>query len=257
MSEPNALAQQLATLASRETVDETGARVISEDGNPAPVAAIVGEIDGTVLERCLVFQCGHATVSIVAAGRRLRGIISVSPQNDQAVIGQVLSREEPEGVQAAYDLLQDICGEADRLTVRSLPPEAFGKGGERGISATGLAELWDLATQTEPKPPIEQFLSANAAAFSSVLHVRDGEIILTEGNFEALQSIWSTQVEAFRKAHKKTVRGEEGAQLICLNGAFDDGLSAAMALYEGDIVLVAYDAGSFGKMQASWQRIFA
>ncbi|MEJ8561778.1 hypothetical protein QTO30_11475 [Yoonia sp. GPGPB17] len=142
------------------------------------------------------------------------------------------------------------------MTVRSLPPEPFGKGGERGISAKGLTELWGVSLDTTPKPPMEQFLSANADAFLSLLHVRKGEIVTTAGDFAALQTIWSTQVDAFRKAHSKTLRGEEGAQLVCLDSAFDDGSSAAMALYENEVALVAYKAERFGHMQSSWQRIF-
>lgn len=257
MSEPNALAQKLAILALRETVDDTGARIISEGGNPDPVTAILREVDDTVLERCLAFDCGTATINVIAAGRRLRGIYSVSPDHDAKIIGQVLSREEPEGVQAAFDLLNDLCGEADRLTVRSIPPEPFGKGGERGVSANGLAELWGITTDGTPKPPMEQFLSVNAAAFSSVLHIRGGEVVSTAGDFKALQKIWKTQVDAFREAHKKTLRGEEGAQLVCLEGAFDDGSSAAMALCENEVALVAYNTERFGHMQSSWHRIFA
>lgn len=257
MSEPNALAQKLATLASKESLDDTGARIISQAGTPDPIAAILREVDDTVLERCLTFTCGNTTIAIIAAGRRLRGIFGITPQSDATIIGHVLSREEPEGVQAAFDLLNDLCGDADHLTVRSAPPEHFGKGGERGISAHGLTELWGVATDAEPKPPMEQFLSVNAAAFSSVLHVRKGEIVSKAGDFKALQTIWTSQVDAFREAHKKTLRGEEGAQLVCLEGAFDDGSSAAMAIYEDEVVLVAYQAEDFGHMQSSWQRIFS
>lgn len=257
MSESNALAEKIATLALRETLDPSGARVISEGGSPDPVVAILREVDETVLERCLAFDCGQISLRVIASGRRLRGILDASLANDADVIGQVLSREEPEGVQAAFDLLQSICASADRVSVRSLPPEPFGKSGERGISAMGLAELWGVAMGGEPKPPMERFLSVNATAFSSVLHVRKGEIISTAGDFKALKAIWSEQVEAFREAHRKTVRGEEGAQLICLENAFDDGSSAAMALYENDVALVAYQAERFGHMQSSWQRIFA
>lgn len=259
MSELNALAQKLAVLSAREIVDQTGARMISEGGSPAPVAAILREVDDTVLERCLAFTCGNATIQIIAAGRRMRGILSVSPKSNADVIGQVLSREEPDMVQAAADLLEELCGKAENMTVRSLPPQPFGKGGERGISADGLAELWGVAlaeVDTGPKPPMEQFLTVNAPAFSSLLHICNSEIVSTAGDFAALQTIWSTQVEAFRKAHKKTLRGEEGAQLICLDSAFDDGHSAALALYEDHVALIAYEAERFGAIQASWQRIF-
>ncbi len=256
MSELNALAEKLAVLTSRETVDETGARTICEGGSPAPITAILREVDDTVLERCLSFDCGTSTINIVAAGRRLRGILSVTPDQDADIIGQILSREEPDGVQAAYDLLQGLCGDADHLTVRSTPPEPFGKGGERGISAKGLAALWGVTMDTAPKPPLEKFLDLNAAGFSAILHVRKGQIVTTSGDFAALQTIWTTQVDAFREAHKKTMRGEEGAQLICLDSAFDDGSSAAMLLYEDEVALVAYQTERFGQMQSSWQRVF-
>ncbi|KQI71723.1 hypothetical protein AN191_12135 [Loktanella sp. 5RATIMAR09] len=260
MSELNALAQKLAVLSARDVVDQTGARMISEGGLPSPLAAILREVDDTVLERCLAFRCGDTTVRIIAAGRRMRGILSVSPKSDADVIGQVLSREDPDVVQAAHDLLQTLCGNAENMTVRSLPSEPFGNSGERGISALGLAELWDVAlaeADSTPKPPMEQFLTVNAPAFSSVLHIYNGEIVTKEGDFAALQAIWSTQVEAFREAHRKTLRGEEAAQLICLDGAFDNGNSAALALYENHVALIAYEAERFGAMQASWQRIFA
>lgn len=257
MSESNALADKLAVLASRETFDATGARTICDGGHPDPIAAILREVDDTVLERCLSFDYGSGTITIVAAGRRLRGILSVTPNQDADIIGQILSREEPDGVQDAFDLLKSLCGAAEHMTVRSLPPEPFGKGGERGISANGLAELWGVTMDTTPKPPLEHFLGANADAFSSLLHVRKGKVISTAGDFAALQTIWSTQVDAFREAHKKTMRGEEGAQLICLDSAFDDGSSAAMVLYEDEIALVAYRAERFGQMQSSWQRVFS
>ena len=256
MSEEDALAQKLAALIASVEIDDSGARVISVDGEPAPITAILREVDDTVLERCLAFDCGDTTITVVAAGRRLRGIVNVTPQNDAEIIGQVISREEPEGVQAAFDLLQSLCADADKMTVRSLPSEPFGKGGERGISAKGLTELWGVTMDIIPKPPMDKFLSANAATFLSVLHVREGKVVSTSGDVKPLQQIWKSQVDDFRKAHAKMVRGEERAQFVCLESAFDDGTSAALALYENEIALVAYQGENFGKMQSSWQRIF-
>jgi len=257
MSDLNALTRKLAALTAGDAVFEASGRVIFDGDDSAPVASILREVDDTILERTLSFTAGKATINIIAAGRRMRGIESVSPHRDDAMIGQVLLREEPERVQAVFELLQDLCGDAQKITVRSLPPEPFGKGGERGISAHGLADLWNIETEVVPKPPLEQFLAKNASVFSSLLHVRKGEVLSTSGDIAALQKIWSTQVQAFREAHNKTVKGEVDAQLICLDGAFDDGTSAAMALYEKDIALIAYEAEHFGTMQSSWQRIFA
>lgn len=260
MSEVNALEQKIAVLSARESVDETGARVISEGGSPSPIAAILREVGDTVLERCLAFHCSTTTMHIIAAGRRMRGILGVSPTVDAPVIGQVLSREEPDLVQAAYDLLVAHFGSAATLSVRSLPTEPFGKGGERGISADGLATLWDVASTSEavsPEAPMDAFLSANAAIFSSSLHIHKGEIIATSGDVAALETVWNTQVSAFRETYTKTLHGGADPQLISLERAFDDGASAALAFYEDHAALMVYNSDSFAAMQASWQRIFA
>ncbi|MEJ8561777.1 hypothetical protein QTO30_11470 [Yoonia sp. GPGPB17] len=67
MSEPNALAQKLAMLTSGDTLDQSGARLVSVDGDPVPITAILREVDDTVLERFLAFSCGDTTIEVVAA----------------------------------------------------------------------------------------------------------------------------------------------------------------------------------------------
>lgn len=256
MSELNALAKKLAELASDNAVFDAGARVISETGEPAPIAAILREIDDTVLERNLEFRTADATINLIASGRRLRGILRVVPDTQSGAIGQSLAREEPAVVQAAYDLLHKMCGNTDHLTVRHLAPEPFGQSGERGISAQGLSELWNTDMDAAPKPPMERFLAANASGFSSLLHIRQGEVVATAGEVKALQTIWKSQVDDFRKAHKKALAGEDGPQLISLDGALSEGASAAVAIFEKDLALIAYQSDHFGRMQSSWQRIF-
>lgn len=257
MSDLNALADKISALAAQDVVVEAEGRALDIEDGASSVAAILREVNDTVLERTLVFTCDTATIHAVAAGRRLRGILRVAPEADAAIIGKILSREEPEGVQSAFELLESLCHDTAKMTVKVLPAEPFGKGGERGISANGLAELWGITTEQEPKPPMDQFLSVNAASFKSLLHVRKGEIMSTSGDFAKLQDIWNTQVQAFREAHSKIAKGEAGAQLICLDSAFDDGTSAAMALFEKDVAIIAYQSEHFGNMQSSWQRIFA
>lgn len=257
MSDLDALAQKLAALVSKQDVFDAGARVISLGGAPAPMAAILGEIDETVLERNLEFKSDKSTTNLIVAGRRLRGIQAVTPPSDSKVIGQTISREEPELVQAASELLSDLFADADRLTVRSLAPEPFGKGGERGISAHGLAELWRIEMDAAPKPPMERFLRANGDNIASLMHVSNDEIAATSGDFEALQEIWSTQVKEFREKHDKALNGEDGPKLIFLEGALDDGTSAALALADNDMALFAYQTDKLDALHASWRSIFA
>ncbi len=59
MSDMTALTDRLSALAAVDEVFVAGARVISQDGGPVALAAILREIDSTVLERTLVFGFGN------------------------------------------------------------------------------------------------------------------------------------------------------------------------------------------------------
>ncbi len=257
MSEINALAQKLMTLISDDVEFEAGARVVSRGGVPDPITAILDEIDNTVLERNLEFSADANTVNLIAGGRRLRGVLAVSPESHAHIVGKTLSREEPELVQATSALLSEMFGGADRLTVRSLASEPFGEeSGERGISARRLAELWEQDADETPKSPMERFLKYNASALKSVMHVNKGEIISTVGDFSALQGMWNNQVMEFRKTNKNMLTGKEGPQLICLEGALDDGSAAALVIADNEIALMAYEPDKLSAMQSSWRGIF-
>lgn len=258
MSDLNALAQKLKALAAQDDVFDNGARVISQGGIPAPLDALLDVVDDTVLERRLDFAAGDAVVSLIAAGRRLRGLIAVSPATPTTaqLIGATLSRQEPELIDAAYDVLSETLGRATRLTVRSHPAEPFGSSGERGIAAVDLAELWQDSDTTEPLPPMGQFLRANRAALSAVLHVSGDEVLTSRGDVAGLQAIWDTQVEAFLQAQESQPSHKDGPQLICLEGAIDGDAAAALALADEDVALMVYDPAQLGALHASWQAIF-
>ena len=258
MSDMIALAQKLNALAAHDDVFDDGARVISQGGVPAPMTAFLAVVDETVLERRLDFAAGDVVVSVIAAGRRLRGMIAVSPAAGDHIdlFGKTLSRQEPEMLDAAFALLTDIFTGAARLTVRSLPAEPFGSGGERGISASGLAEIWQIDISETPLPPMSRFLRVNETAFSAVLHVSAGDILATYGDIAGLQSIWDTQVDAFLRAQESLPNHQDGPKLICLEGALDDGNTAALALAGDDVALMVYDPAKLGALHASWRSIF-
>ncbi|MDP5085964.1 MAG: hypothetical protein NWQ23_11130 [Yoonia sp.] len=256
MSDLNALAQKISALTAQDVVFEAGSRVISQGGSPAPLDSVLAEIDDTVLERNLEFTADTQKINLIVAGRRLRGVLAVSSMGAEDVIGKTVSREEPDLLLAVADLISSICSSANRLTVRSLAPEPFGTGGERGISAQGLAEIWQVETDQAPQTPMGRFLNTNKSAFSAVLHVVDDEIVATFGDFDTLQTIWETQVAAFQARQKKTLNADDGPQLICFDGALEDGTAAALALADEDVVLIAYPANNIGAVHSSWRAIF-
>ncbi len=257
MSELNALAQKLNALTTTREVFDAGDRVISKSGVPAPINAILNEIDNTILERNLAFTTDSSTINLIVSGRRLRGFLTVSPDvpNAVPVLGQTLARDVPDVVQAASKLLSELCASASWMTVRSLPPEPFGSGGDRGISARGLADLWQVEMDETPQPPMARFLGSNATAMAAMMHVSYGHVVSSSGDIDALQSIWDTQVAAFRKSHKQHLNPDDGPQLICLEGALDNGMAAALAVCGGDVALIAYQPDHLGAMLASWRAL--
>ncbi len=258
MSDMNVLAQKLNALATHDDVFDGGARVISQGGMPALMTAFLSVIDETVLERRLDFAADDTVISVIASGRRLRGLISVSPAMDGTadITGTTLSRQEPAILDAAFALLSNVFGTAARLTVRSLPTEPFGAGGERGISASGLAEIWQIGIDDTPMLPMSRFLRDNEAAFSAVLHVSAGDILATNGDVADLQSIWDTQVDAFLRAQESLPSHQDGPKLLCFEGALGDGNAAALALAGDDVALMVYDPAKLGALHASWRSIF-
>lgn len=257
MNALDTLARKLAALAKTDDVFEAGARTISVDGTPDPLTAILNEIDDTVLERTLEFKAGETTFALNVSGRRLRGVVFVQPaeKDTASVAGKVLMRDEPQVAQATLALLDSLCASAARVTVISKPPAPFGKGGDRGISAEGLSDLWQAQKPDVLQSPIPRFLTANAGGILAALHLNAGEVIATTGDVAALSTIWDTQVKAFRKMQRKHLSSTEGPQLFCFEGALGNGTAAALALAGDDIALVSYLPDDTGKLLSTWRAV--
>ncbi len=251
-----ALTEKLSALAAEDDVFVAGARVIAQDGGQVALAAILREIDATILERTLVFGIGDVSASLIVAGRRLKGLLSVSGSSD-AAIGQSLSREEPKILQAAGDLMTSLCDKASRVTVRAEPIQPFSKGGDAGISAKGLAELWNVDLNARPLPPIARFLAANASVLGGHLLISGADIVESAGETEALQLIWDEQVMTLRKSQKAIAKKQAGAQMMCFDGAMGAGTAVAFAVAGDDACICAFASDQIATLTASWQSIIS
>ena len=259
MSDLTALAQKLASLHSSDDQFEHGARVIAQGGSPSGMAALIRAIDDTVLERRLEIMTGTHIVTVVAAGRRLRGIASVVPPKTKSarLVGEPLSRDDNKTLVAAGELLASLLGPAPRLTLRSLPAETFGRSGDRGVSAAMLAETWDINLDEAPLPPLDRFLNSNGGAIKAYLHTRAGAVVATGGDVSALQNIHDTQLEDFLATRGQLPGHAEGPQLMSVEGVLGKEQAVALAQTDDDVVLLVYDPAALGQIYASWQAIFS
>ncbi|PRY75294.1 hypothetical protein CLV80_113104 [Yoonia maritima] len=254
MSDTSIIANKLAALLSEDEIYVGRARIISQSGAPTPLAALLNEIDATVLERTLVFSIDDVNVSMIVAGRRLRGLVDVSGNLPEAesVIGKVLSRDEPETLQAAGDLMMLLCASASQVTVRSLPSQPFGTSAEAGISAAGLAKLWHIDLDAKPVALIERFFAAHSNGMTAYLYVSNGDVAKTVGDVAMLDALWSTQIATFRKRHRSVLPQQEGPRLICLNEPLGENTTVAVAIDGNDVGLFSYKPSQMPKLVSAW-----
>ena len=227
------------------------------DGSSQPQGWVLAGRVPALAKSCAAAQLADLRNTHRVSGRRLRGVLSASPtpKDASSVIGHMLSRDEPDVLSATCELLHTLFDLQTEVTVKSLPPEPFGKGGDRGISARSLAEIWQIDLDETPQPPMVRFLAANVGAISAMLHVSDGETVANSGDSDALETIWDTQVLAFQKSQKAYRTADDGPQLICLEGALADDTAAALALAGDDVALIAYQPDHLAAMLASWHAI--
>jgi hypothetical protein len=203
-----------------------------------------------------VFGIGAATVHAVVAGRRLRGIVEISTDLSgvDAVVGQVLSREDTETLAALGALLKRLCATAPNVTVHSAPARMLGSSAEAGVSTTVMASTWDVDPDAKTQSPIARFLAANAPLITASLHVVDGQAPQTMGDATALQTVWETQVTSFRRRHKTLLGKQDGPILICLENALpDQGLALAVA--DGEQCLISCPLDRIVELVPSWNAI--
>ncbi|WP_296422864.1 hypothetical protein [Yoonia sp.] len=253
MSNTSAIASKLAGLSAEGGVFTDGQRVISQAGAPPALVAILREIDDTVLERTLVFNIGKTALSLVVAGRRLRGLAAMTgdiPGMDD-VVGQGLSHEDPEILRAAGAIMTQICKGDQTLTVRSTPVRPIGTSSEVGVSVSVLATHWQVDLDAKPPSPMSRFLAANAAAIAASTCAVDGNPPETRGDTTTLEAIWDAQLAAFRRRHKAILGRQEGPTLVCLDAALD-GRPLALAVVGPEVCLFSYTRAMLLPLLASW-----
>ena len=260
MTDLTAISNKIAALLAEDTVfADGGARVLNHDGSPTPLTAILNEIDNTVLERTLIFELAGVSIAAVVAGRRFRGIVEINgdaPGAD-AIVGQAISTEDPDTLQAVGALLTGLSEVAGTVTVRHEPVRPIGGSGDAGVSANRLADLWVTDADAGPAPPIERFLSANSSRITGSVYVSDGAVIKSEGESAPLETIWDEQIPEFRARQAKLKSAQDGPMLTCLEGAIGGGAGAALAVFDEEACLFSFESEAIPNIITSWIGITA
>lgn len=254
MTDLNSLVQKLQALAADDAAFVSGARVICDDGVPAPLTAILTEIDTHVLERELTFDIDGATLRIVVAGRRLRGVLGAQDIPDD-VLGKVVSHDDPETLEKIGIYLQRLCQDARRVTLRSAVAPKFGKPSEPGVPAKALAQIWQHRSAAPTPSAMVRFLSSNATAVTDFLLIHDDKIVTTKGDDALLDTIWHDQAQGLRSQQKAIFPQHDGAVLICLDTGAEQSRAPAIAVIGLETAVFCYRPAQLSQILANWQMV--
>lgn len=250
----NTLAQKLAALSSEGETFENGRRVISDGTEPAVLTAILAEVDMTVLPRKLTFRMDASEITLVAGGRRLRGLVRASKdiKGVTGVLGKALSREEPEIIDGLRGILDQFIATASQLTVESDEPDAMGGQTEAGVTAKTLADMWDVTINVAPATPMQTFLRACGPLATAWIVLADNQANTTGGDGTQLNALKDALDHQWSKFSGSVDQLTGEAGFICLNNALGDVGSVAIAKLAGEAALICYDANNMSELHEAW-----
>ena len=196
MSEFARLEEKLTKLRQRERVAGEG-RKLRGRGGDALLAALVTEIDETILPRRLSVATPVGHVHLAVANRRLQAVLSPVPEGMPADLGDhAMPDIEDPLVAALGEALKAILADAENVPiVATRPSQTFAS--DIGVPAVQLPRIWTVAEPVAAKP--EDILSDFLGALdSSVAWLRiEGEEVTSQGGDDAAITALSEQAAIF------------------------------------------------------------
>ncbi|MEL6571181.1 MAG: hypothetical protein AAFQ64_05965 [Pseudomonadota bacterium] len=248
------LAQKLAALSSAGDTFANGLRVISDGAEPPVLTAILSEVDMTVLPRKLTFKMGESEITLVAGGRRLRGLVKASKDIKGVIghLGKALNRDDGALLEGLRGIIDQFSATSGRMTVESDEPDAMGGQTDAGITAADLAEIWMVELNSAPKSPLQQFLRDSADLSDAWVVMADGAETTHHGDGEKLNALkdalankWATFSESVDQ-----LTGESG--IIALNNALGDQGSIAIVKTSNEAAVICYSTGNMADLHNAW-----
>ncbi|MEM0934689.1 MAG: hypothetical protein AAF646_03760 [Pseudomonadota bacterium] len=176
MTGPDDLLRKLGALSEATARFGVNGRVISENGLPSPVQAVLTEIGETVLAQDLTFHFGESgSLTLVVSGHRVLALRDVQgllmPSVAAQLVGKPLS-PTPDPVQRAFlSLLMQIDLLTDPVEVASETGAPFAAPPGAGLGVERLAALVGVTYPVVPPSQFDRFRAVLQPAPSSWLEV--------------------------------------------------------------------------------------
>lgn len=256
MAEIKTLADRIAALASENPAFEAKARVL--DLTDGGLAAILDEIDATVLSARLRFDAGAGHLSLDVAGRRLLRVAEAGGTTSVPadLLGATLSADTPDDLKAAATLLQAFGAGAATLRVAAEPANGAARGDS--VSVAALRTALEAPEPADQVSPMDKMLEGCGDHIKAALRLEGKTVAQTAGSIahvQALKSALSGQLETFLEARAATCASHTDPSLTLLQDAAGPGLGLCLAVIADERTLLAYDTGAVGEIFAVWKTV--
>lgn len=256
-----------------------GARVVAEIGHRNPLAAILREVNETVLARSLCFESGSgSSLTLEVAGRR---VLRLTGATGLAGAESCLAAPalEDEHKDALIKLLQALAAPRSELRVMSAPPGRGSDGVSVGLPVALLAdlcliELNDAGEAEEPEPVAEPpepatgveieagdeaFLARFAARMGPTLAAwlisggsRDGKSDGPEEMVSHLRGFLDDESESIARQLDLVSMVPAGPVCIALGAALSEGHGILCARAEGGTLLGVIEGDATQSLLTAW-----
>ena len=261
MSEFARLEEKLAKLRQRERAPGEG-RKLRGAGADALLAAMVTEIDETILPRRLTFETRNGQVHLAVANRRLQALLPPAPAALPAsLVGHALPDVEDPALAELGQALKVLLAEADVLGVSATRlTENFGS--DIGVPAEHLPRVWTVeeSAAASPRDIMDRFLSGLDTKTAAWLRIEGEEVVAQGGAGPAVEGL-GEQAAIFLDSYfgKFEVAFREPS-LACgtLISPGDGGSSGLLFVeIENLSAIVTAPPASLLGIATSWQRLVA
>lgn len=184
MSDFARLEEKLAKLRQRERAPGEARKLKGSDAD-ALLAAIVMEIDETILPRRLSFALdANTAIHVSVANRRLQALLSPAPKGiDSALADQELPDADDPKVAALGVGLRAVLGDVESLTVSAERPKTL-FASDIGVPTSQLAPAWGISTEAAapavPSEVLGAYLSSITNEANAWLRI-EGEAVIDQG----------------------------------------------------------------------------
>ena len=266
MSDFARLEDKLAKLRQRERIAGEGRRLRGGTAE-AFLAAVVTEIDETILPRKLSFAVEHgATVHLSVANRRLQALAAPAPKLDGidagTLVGQPLADAEDPALGEVKTVLLAAFANAAPVTIQSARPEGGGFPSDVGVPSNILARAWGLAEvageELSPEDILSRFVSGLGDDAIAWLRI-EGEDVTDQGGDASVLEQLGDHAAVFLDGYFGKFEGlyrEESFALATLVAPVGPGGHGALFVEIGELsAFIAINGERAPEAAALWQKL--